>query len=150
VIFSGSKAGWRIAIFHWTIVPWPKCHGLLLLGISLVVFFGCNQSARVREGVMLEASVQPQPPLIGQATIDLQLKDAAGRPIPKARITLEGNMTHPGMAPVFAEAKETAAGNYSCPLKFSMAGDWFVTARITLSDGQKLERNFSVKGVRPN
>ena len=63
---------------------------------------------------------------------------------------LEGDMSHPGMSPRFAEAKETDPGRYEARLEFPMAGDWVILLHVTLSDGKKLERQFDVRDVRPN
>jgi YtkA-like len=78
------------------------------------------------------------------------LIDPDGKPASGARITLEADMSHPGMAPVFAEASETAPGQYQALLKFGMAGDWIVILHVRLPGGQTLERQFNVSGVRPN
>jgi len=59
-------------------------------------------------------------------------------------------MSHAGMAPVFAEAKETEPGQYQAQLKFAMAGDWVILLHVRLASGQTLERQFNVGGVRPN
>lgn len=64
-----------------------------------------------------------------------------------ARITLEGNMSHAGMAPAFADATEIEPGRYRAILELSMAGDWLVAAHLSLPDGRKLERQFEIKGV---
>jgi len=61
---------------------------------------------------------------------------------------VEANMTHSGMTPVFADAKEIAPGTYSCRIDLSMAGDWILLVHLTLSNGKKLERNFVIRGVR--
>ncbi len=58
-------------------------------------------------------------------------------------------MSHPGMSPLFAEAKETQPGRYESRLEFPMAGDWVILLHITLPGGKKLERQFDVRGVRP-
>jgi hypothetical protein len=58
-------------------------------------------------------------------------------------------MSHAGMSPLFAEAKETEPGRYVARLEFSMAGDWVILLHITLSDAKKLERQFDVREVRP-
>ena len=65
-----------------------------------------------------------------------------------ARIKLEGNMSHAGMAPVFADAKEIEPGRYQSSMELSMAGDWYVSTRTTLADGRAVERQFEIKGVR--
>ena len=65
-----------------------------------------------------------------------------------ARIKLEGNMSHAGMAPVFAGANEIEPGRYSSTMELSMAGDWNISVHVTLPDGQKIDREFEIKGVR--
>ena len=59
-------------------------------------------------------------------------------------------MSHPGMAPVFGEAKEFARGEYRGPLEFAMPGDWVVVIRVTLAGGARLERQVNVPGVTSN
>ena len=56
-------------------------------------------------------------------------------------------MSHAGMAPVFADAKEIEPGRYQSEIELSMAGDWYVSARVTLPDGRQFERQFEIKGV---
>ena len=79
----------------------------------------------------------------------LKLTNAAGIPITGAQVKLEGNMSHAGMAPVFAEAKETDPGRYRCTMELSMAGDWFVLVTATLPDNRIYGRQFEIKGVAP-
>ena len=58
-------------------------------------------------------------------------------------------MSHAGMVPVFAEARETGSGRYQSSLELSMAGDWNITVHVTMSDGRKLDHEFEIKGVEP-
>jgi hypothetical protein len=76
------------------------------------------------------------------------LSDAIGKPLTGANIAVEANMSHAGMSPMFAEAKETEPGRYQAGLEFPMAGDWVILLHITLSGGQRLQRQFDVRGVR--
>jgi hypothetical protein len=78
------------------------------------------------------------------------LADPAAKPISGARITLEADMSHAGMAPVFEEASETEPGQYRARLKFAMAGDWVILLHVRLPGGRSLERQFNVGSVRPN
>lgn len=84
---------------------------------------------------------------MGPVTITLRLTDTAGAPVTGARISLEGNMSHAGMVPVFADARETEPGRYQSSMELSMAGDWFILVHVTLTDGRKIERQFDIKGV---
>jgi hypothetical protein len=83
-------------------------------------------------------------------TVSFKLADAAARPVTGARIAIEADMSHAGMVPQFAEAKEAEPGRYQAHLRFEMAGDWVILLHVTLSGGKKLERQIDVKGVRPN
>jgi len=80
----------------------------------------------------------------------LQLTDLTGKSLTGAKVALEGNMSHAGMSPVFSDASEVQPGRYQAPLNFSMAGDWIVLVHLTLSNGQKLEEQFEVRGVLPD
>ncbi len=93
-------------------------------------------------------TVTPDPPRVGPVQVSLTLTEE-GQPVAGAEVRLEGNMSHPGMAPVFSGAREAAPGRYEAPLDLTMAGDWFVLARITLRDGRSLSRTSQLPGVRP-
>ena len=125
-----------------------KRNSLIALCACLLFAQACRYKTDSLPDVTLEHDVSPQPPRVGQVAITLKIA-ASGAPLTKARITLEGNMSHPGMAPVFAEATEIDAGRYRATMDLSMAGDWFVLVHATLADGRKLERQFEIKGVGP-
>jgi YtkA-like len=124
-----------------------KAFGALALCAGLFLA-GCRQSPEPHADVTVAHEVAPDPPRMGTATVTLRVADAAGRPLGGARVSLEGNMSHPGMRPVFGEARELEPGRYQGPLEFTMGGDWVVLVRVTLPDGRKIERQFDVKGVQ--
>jgi len=111
---------------------------------------GCSRPINPPPAVTLEHAISPEPPRVGPATVILKLADSAAKPLAGARITLEGDMSHAGMAPVFDEAKEIEPGRYQGHLRFEMAGDWVILLHVRLPGGQMLERQFDVGGVRPN
>jgi hypothetical protein len=67
-----------------------------------------------------------------------------------SRISLEADMSHPGMSPVFGETKELTPGIYQAQLDLGMPGDWLILVHIRLPGGQTIERQIDVRGVRPN
>jgi YtkA-like len=99
--------------------------------------------------VILTHEVVPQPLRVGQVEIRLRLTDASREPLMGAEIKLEGNMSHAGMSPVFANTVEVVPGEYRANMDLSMAGDWVVLVHLTLPDGRKLDRQFEIKGVAP-
>jgi hypothetical protein len=112
------------------------------LCVCLLVVQGCRRPTESTADLTLAHEVSPQPPRVGPITITL--KSVAG-----AQIALEGNMSHAGMVPVFAQAREVEPGSYRATMNLSMAGDWLVLVHITLPDGRKLERQLEIKGVAP-
>lgn len=81
--------------------------------------------------------------------VSLTLADAkTAHPIEGAEVRLEGNMSHPGMKPVFGAAREVAPGKYEAALEFTMGGDWFILVDAKLRDGRALQKQVDVAGVR--
>ena len=98
----------------------------------------------------MDHDISPQPTRVGPATVTLRLSDVAKKLVTGAHITIEGDMSHPGMSPVFGQAKELEAGRYQGQIEFAMAGDWVLLFHITLPDGRTLDRQVSVPAVRAN
>jgi hypothetical protein len=99
--------------------------------------------------VSIEHEISPQPARVGPVTVTFKLADANSKPLTGAHIAIEADMSHPGMSPLFSEAKESEPGRYQAHLEFSMAGDWVILLHVTLPDGKKLERQIDVRGVQP-
>lgn len=111
---------------------------------------GCSRVVEPASFVAVEHEVLPEPVRVGAATVRFRLSDAAGKPVPSAQVVVEADMSHPGMEPRFATATELEPGRYQAHLEFPMAGDWVILLHITLPGGKKVERQFEVRGVRPN
>lgn len=116
---------------------------------SFLFATGCSRPTDSFPTLAVEHSISPEPLRVGPATVTLRLADNAGKPVSGARVALEADMSHAGMAPVFAQAKEIAPGQYQSHLTFAMAGDWVILLHVRPS-GQTLERQFEVSGLRPN
>lgn len=114
----------------------------------LAVVQGCREHTTAAP-LNLTYEVSPVPARVGDVTITIKLTDVSGKAVAGARVTLEGNMSHAGMAPVFAEAKEIGPGRYQSRITLTMAGDWYVIAHATLPDGRTLDQQFEIKEVAP-
>lgn len=119
----------------------------LLICLSLISS-GCQRASQSRPDIIIEHEIAPQPPKAGSSTITLKLYDSGGIPQKGAQISLEGNMSHAGMRPVFSEAREVEPGRYEAPIEFTMGGDWIILIHVTMSDGRKFERQFDIKAVQ--
>ncbi len=117
---------------------------------AILLLSGCRKPIEPQSGVSIEYGISPQPVRIGPAVLTVKLRDATGKAVPGARVTLEANMSHPGMAPAFGEAKESELGQYQGRVEFAMAGDWVILIHVTLPDGRKLDRQVSVANVTTN
>jgi hypothetical protein len=123
---------------------------LLLAAMPWVMAAGCRKPAGASGDILMDASIAPQPVRAGAETVAFRLTNAARQPVTGTRVQVEGDMDHPGMAPVFADAQEISPGSYRAQLNLTMGGDWVVLFHITLSDGRKIERQMDVKGVESN
>lgn len=119
---------------------------LTLISASLLSACGRIQQnpSQNSDGFTVEMTVEPEQPTVGPATLIFTLTDEAGQPVNRATLKVEGNMTHAGMTPVFGEATVGKNGRYEIPFEWTMGGDWFVTATITLPNGQNISREFPV------
>jgi hypothetical protein len=126
-----------------------NCTLLAVLCACLVSAPACKRQQHNAPNLVLVHEISPQPPRVGPVTITLKVNETSGAPVGGAHLTLEGNMSHAGMVPVFAEARELETGHYQSIMELSMAGDWNVTVHVTLPDKRKLDQEFEIKGVEP-
>ena len=122
----------------------------LVFATTCLFLAGCGKPASSASNIVINSELSPQPVRVGPVTVTLKVVDSAANPVSGAHIRMEGDMAHPGMVPVFADAKETEAGRYQGILQFNMSGDWVVLTHVILTDGQKLERQINVSGVQVN
>jgi YtkA-like len=111
---------------------------------------GCAKSPSSSFDIVVRREIKPQPVRVGSAELTLRLTDPAGKKITGAQIAFEADMSHPGMSPVFGQAKEVEPGRYQGRMDIGMAGDWVVFLHITLANGQRVDRQIDMRDVRPN
>jgi hypothetical protein len=121
----------------------------LVCAVTLLIA-SCSRSVESSAFVTIQHEISPEPARVGPAMVTFKLADGTAKPITGAHVAIEADMSHPGMRPRFADAREIEPGRYHAHLEFPMAGDWVILLHVTLPDGKKLERQIDVTGVRPN
>ncbi len=89
------------------------------------------------------------PAVAGDATVTVALADQEGIPITNANVQVTGEMAHHGMLPISGTGEHTANGQYVVPMRWTMAGDWIVTVKVTLANGDQIEQVFDQQVVMP-
>lgn len=119
----------------------------LLIGAVLA---GCRQQepepvAPENAAITIAVTVEPEPPATGEAALIVTLTDPQGQPVAGAQVSARGDMTHPGMVPVLAEAECDDTGRCDIPFEWTMGGDWIVDITATLPDGTAVTQRFEYR-----
>ncbi|MCA9125024.1 MAG: FixH family protein [Planctomycetales bacterium] len=123
---------------------------IVSLGVcaAFLICAGCSSPSSEASQTKVDLTIDPSPPLVGDADVSLTLSDARGAKLEGADVQLEGNMNHAGMKPSFAELHEVEPGRYAGKLAFTMGGDWFILVTAKTPDGKTVNRKIDVPGVK--
>jgi YtkA-like len=135
------------------LTKWNRRRGLAFFTMLWLASFqaqGCSKSSRATNDVVFACDSDPKPPRTGRNTFTVSLTGPAGEPLAGAHVSLEGDMSHPGMSPVFGEAKEVGPGRYQGVLDLNMLGDWTILFHITLSSGRTFDRETKIQNLQAN
>jgi hypothetical protein len=128
-----------------------KCSLLIAVCACFLFVAACSRS-RSPHGppdINFAYEIFPQSPRVGPVTVKLRIFDYTGAAITGVHVALEATMSHAGMVPALAEAKETEPGHYQATVQLSMAGDWFVIVNVSWPDNRKAVYQFEINGVEP-
>jgi hypothetical protein len=128
----------------------PGRRFLVMLALAVFLAPGCSKPSRATNDVRFMLVSDPQPPRAGRNTFTVTLTGPAGQPIAGAQVSLEGDMSHPGMSPALADAREIAAGKYQAILDLNMLGDWTIVAHIQLRSGRTFDRETEFPNLQPH
>lgn len=109
---------------------------LVAVGLALLAV-GCRPPAeRADPNRPVEVVLLTTPARVGPAAIEVRLT-VDGAAATGAAVSVVGDMTHAGMAPVVAPVvSELAPGVYRTQdFAFDMVGDWEITADVRYADG---------------
>jgi hypothetical protein len=108
---------------------------LMLLAFALVA---CRPPQQQANGSGLVVTVETErTPRLGTTPLTVRL-ERDGEPVAGADVRVTGDMTHAGMVPVLRDTVEVEPGVYrAADFEFTMAGDWIITADVTLPGGDR-------------
>ena len=124
---------------------------LFLLVFSFTVGLAFAKNYEVTKKVdeyTLVITIDKNPPIMGDNTFSLTIKDGAGKPVSDARVRIDYGMpAMTGMPPMNYKTEAPLKGNeYQAKLNFSMAGSWNMVVQITRADKvKKVKLNVDVK-----
>ncbi len=89
------------------------------------------------------ASIKPNPPVMDENMLDIQIVDAAKKPIAGLKFTATVAMTSMDMGTAHPTVKETSPGHYQTKPLFLMNGPWRVTI-VSKSPALKIPLDFEI------
>ena len=131
----------------------PRAHARILTFALTVAACASMAAAGCRSDpsgqIDAEWTLDPSPPVAGSdVLIHVTLRDNAKMPVRGAKLRLEAQMSHPGMAPVISDLLERGGGVYDAHVKLTMAGDWTLVVTGELSNGVRITKPLDLPGVR--
>jgi hypothetical protein len=120
------------------------CFALLLFvaGIAYAKDFEVKKKAGEYN---VEVKIDRNPPVAGENNLDIQVKDAAGKNIRDAKVSVNYSMpAMPGMPPMnYKTEAELKGETYKAKINLSMSGPWQVAVKIARA-GKKAAMKFSI------
>lgn len=115
---------------------------VLIAGLAEAKDYTINKKAG---DLSVTVQIDRNPPIVGDNNLEIGLKDASGRDVTDAVVTVDYGMSAmPGMPAMnYRTNTELRSGKYKATLKLSMAGSWNVTVKIN-RQGKMLSTRFTV------
>lgn len=92
----------------------------------------------------IKVVLTPDPPVLGPLDVRVRIEER-GVPVRDAKVSIEGNMSHPGMKPELADARMIEAGTYSASITMTMKGDWYLLVSAELVDGRVITSTLNLR-----
>jgi hypothetical protein len=115
---------------------------LLCAGIALAKDYEVSKKAGEYN---VEVKIDKNPPVVGDNTISIEVKDASGKYVTDAKVNVDYSMpAMPGMPPMNYKTGTELKGNaYKATMKLSMAGPWNIAVKVVRA-GKTATAKFSI------
>jgi hypothetical protein len=116
-------------------IPAEAAAGLMAAVLILGLAMPADADYRVRRKTsnhVVDAAINRNPPIMGENTIRIEIRDAEGRYLTGARVSVNYYMPPmPGMVPMNYTIPAAPDGNgYSAKMNFIMTGPWNIIIRV--------------------
>lgn len=109
---------------------------------------GCKQqTASLQNEYKVHYSLKSNKLSVGETDFHFKVSDSKGEMVEVRDFLVEGNMTHPGMVPVYGESKKIDNGQYLVTMDLTMAGDWILFISFKNAEGQIIKKELPLNGV---
>ncbi|MBI5055521.1 MAG: FixH family protein [Nitrospirae bacterium] len=107
--------------------------GLFLFGIAYAKDYEVTKKAGDLD---VAIKIDKNPPVVGKNNIEIEVKDASGKPVTDVKVKVEYSMpAMPGMPAMDYKADaELKENKYKAVMDLSMSGSWNVVVKITRGD----------------
>jgi hypothetical protein len=132
---------------------WNRRFGVWVFVLVMLVNIqeiGCAKSTGIPADVDFRYESDPKHPRVGPNIFNITLTSKTGERLAGAHVSLEGDMSHAGMSPVFGDAREIQRGLYQGTLDLNMRGDWTVLFHIKLANGVAFDRQVDIRNIQAN
>lgn len=92
-----------------------------------------GQPTQQLKGTTAEIGFSPDPPVVGDNTITLSLRDLSQQPVDKATVTWSLSLTGRSQVLASGTARMAAAGDYRLPLRLAAPGQYQLGFRVRRS-----------------
>ena len=124
---------------------------LFLMVILLAAGFAYAKEYEVKKKAgdyQFEVAIDRNPPIVGNNTMNIAIKDGSGKPVTDAQVAVNYSMAAmPGMPPMNYNANAELKGQkYQTTLNLAMAGSWSVAVKMTRG-GKSTTMRFTVDAL---
>jgi hypothetical protein len=115
---------------------------LLIAGIAYAKNYEVTKKAGEYTVV---ATIDKNPPVVGDNNISIEIKDAAGKTVTDAKVKVEYSMpAMPGMPAMNYKADAQLTGStYTAKMNLSMSGSWNIAVKVS-KDGKTSTMKFNI------
>ena len=124
--------------------------GIIMI-LIIIVLSNKNSTSKVAANKIsstdnqISLSTDPNPLRMGPANFIITIKNDKGDPVSNATVNFDLNMTMMNMGTQQGTATSQGDGRYVATGRLTMQGPWRVTTKITMPDGQVINKSFTVK-----